>query len=243
MPRASVLLHATCILGVWIAYSLFYTQRTILNAQFVQTHDRRPGNIDCFNCSVPVVKSVRDSLEKPLNPTTISHIFQKHCNWSASRSEGLPADFTSMQNLIRESTLHCTESALPYPSVDVWYHQADVRIISGTPVEVARMDLHEKCNKKSERACIIFLVTSLIHSYTLGCSFLLEVLERPFVLITADNHDECVPFITYPASISSSEADFLIASPLLIRWYSKVREIPAKCALFPSSCIATCDCI
>lgn len=216
MATKSIILRAAYILGAIIAYNWLHTNGMILHAQFAQQRERLPGNHSTSQFA-------RDSLEKPLNPSTISHIFQKHCNWSASRSEVLPADFTSMQNLIRESTLHCAESALPYPSVDVWYHQADVRIISGTPVEAARIDLHEKCNAITERACIIFLETSLIHSNTLGCAFLLEVLERPFVLITADNRDDCVPLCTYPASNLSSKADSLITSPLLIRWYSKVR--------------------
>ena len=226
MAKESFVLHIAFVLGALFAYScLDINGATTLHAQFIQERGRHPKeSLEDFSLTAgePFLKPL-----KQLNSTTILQIFQKHCNWFASRSEELSADFTTTKKLIERSALHCTNSALPYASVDVWYHQADVRIISGTTVKVARTQLHEKCNKNTERACIIFLATSEILSDTLGCSLLLEMLKCPFVLITADNRDDCVPFPKYPAPPSSPEVDLLIASPLLIRWYSKVRSIYA----------------
>jgi hypothetical protein len=215
MAKISFLFHAAYVLSALFAYSCLNIDGTAPHAQFVQERGWRSRAEEAFP----------EPLKK-LNSTMILQIFQKHCNWSAPHSKESFADFTTTQKLIEGSALHCANSALPYASVDVWYHQADVRIISGASVEVVRAQLHEKCNTNTERACIIFLETFLL-SDTLGCSLLLEMLKRPFVLITADNRDNCVPFSTYPASASSSEIDLLIASPLLIRWYSKVRSIHA----------------
>lgn len=222
MAKKLFVLRAAYLLGALLAYSCLDTNSTTLHTKFVQEREWRPKeSLEDFKLAAE--EPLPEPL-KQLNSTIILQIFQKHCNWSASSKE-LSAGFTSTQKLIEGSALHCANSALPYASVDVWYHQADVRIISGTPVKVARAQLHEKCNTNTERACIIFLATSEILSDTLGCSLLLEMLKRPFVLITADNRDDCVPFPTYPASASSPEADLLMASPLLIRWYSKVRSM------------------
>lgn len=160
-------------------------------------------------------------------------IFAKHCGGEAkilsSRSANpwflddlVPALFTS-------AVLHCPGSSLPYPSVDVWYHHADIRIVQGSQSKDVALHLEALCNQRLDgKACVIFLDTSLIHDVRLGASMLHQMLRRPFILITANNDDECVPYSTVPRQDTGSgrtlspDIDALIQSPLLLRWYSKV---------------------
>eukprot|EP00952_Eustigmatos_sp_NYUAD-ZCMA_P004731 20804-Eustigmatos_ZCMA.PRE.1 len=64
--------------------------------------------------------------------------------------------------------------------------------------------------------------TVLVRSAELGATLLLRVLQQPFVLISANNIDECAPYRSVPrAGDIPRDVDDLIRSPLLIRWYAK----------------------
>jgi hypothetical protein len=75
----------------------------------------------------------------------------------------------------------------------VWRRQ--VRLTSSVSEAQAVAALDEQCNDETRRdACVIFMETSEMRSVLRGVPVLLRVLQQPFVLVTADNTDECVPF-------------------------------------------------
>ena len=167
---------------------------------------------------------------------SITRFFERHCGWTPTpefkQSLTATRDYP-VPLLVDAAGEHCPSSSLPYTSVDLWYHHADV-VIAGTSPQAAERELDERCNnKESGRACIIFVQRPLIHSDYLGAAFLLRVLKRPFVLLTADNDDPCLPYDSVPAAGGPDAAPpamspgvaALVKSPLLIRWYSKVRRL------------------
>jgi hypothetical protein len=70
-----------------------------------------------------------------------------------------------------------------------------VRIVAGRPTHEVEQELHTRCNDPArEEACIVFVQSGLIWTEEYGAAMLLRVLQQPFVLITGDNEDLCVPY-------------------------------------------------
>jgi hypothetical protein len=75
------------------------------------------------------------------------------------------------------------------------YHQADVRVVAGRGISEVEQELRALCNDPTrEEACVVFVETPLIWTSEFGAAMLLRVLQQPFVLITGDNIDQCVPY-------------------------------------------------
>lgn len=162
-----------------------------------------------------------------LNPEIVASVFKRHCNWDppSKMLEELAQSNYSVPALVEASVEHCPKSALPFASIDIWYHQADVRLTGGSTEEQARA-LDKHCNDpKREEACIIFVQTELMRSTGLGASLIMRVVQQPFIVVSAGNDDECVPYRVVPRAdeeqSTPSDVDDLIRSPLLIRWYAK----------------------
>ena len=72
---------------------------------------------------------------------------------------------------------------------------------------------------------MVFLQTDLLRVASHGAALLLRVIEQPFILITGNNDDECLPYRSVPRADEENatphDVDDLIHSPLLIRWYGK----------------------
>ena len=67
----------------------------------------------------------------------------------------------------------------------------------------------------------MFVQTEAIWTDEIGAALLIQSIHHPFVLITASNGDLCVPYQYYPFSSLHPAVEYLLRSPLLIRWYSK----------------------
>ena len=96
----------------------------------------------------------------------------------------------------------------------------------GTSNKDAERELHAQCNDPARKeACVVFLQTDLYRSSGEGTALLLRVIQQPFILITGNNDDECVPYKAVPRADEENttphDVDDLIRSPLLIRWYGK----------------------
>ena len=160
-----------------------------------------------------------------LDPDVVELVFQKHCAWkppssfleTLHRHQAYPLPF-----LINASLHHCSGSSLPFASVDLWYHHADVAVERGSDVTVVQRSLHESCNDPArDRACLIFYDTEMIWSDHLGAELILDIVHHPFVLVTAGNSVMCTPIPEYPSKNRHLGVELLLRSPLLIRWYSK----------------------
>jgi hypothetical protein len=131
-----------------------------------------------------------------LDGEIVSSIFQRHCDWTPPTSllEEMQGSNYTVPSLVNASMEHCPKSALPFAGVDLWYHQADVRITGGD-AETAARALEKACNNETRtEACIIFMETELIRNSSYGAALLLRVVQQPFVLISAGNKAECVPY-------------------------------------------------
>jgi hypothetical protein len=126
----------------------------------------------------------------------VSSIFQRHCGWTPPTSllEEMKGSNYTVPPLVKAAMEHCPKSALPFSSIDVWYHQADVHITGGETESAARA-LEKACNDEARtEACIIFMQTELIRSNSHGAALLLRVVQQPFILVSAGNGDECIPY-------------------------------------------------
>jgi hypothetical protein len=157
----------------------------------------------------------------------LQEIFQRHCGaqLSAEVLESVQEAPHWSPGLVAEAMKLCKgESSLPFTSVDLWLDHADVAITSEEqdvmPLEMA---IDEKCNHPDlDRRCVIFLSTGLLRSRTHGASLLVRALHQPFILLTANNEDECQPYRTFPRiAEAADDVETLIGSALLVRWYGK----------------------
>ena len=59
-------------------------------------------------------------------------VFKRHCSWDAPVEflTSLAESNYSVPELVEASATHCKGSALPYTSIDLWYHHADVRVVA-----------------------------------------------------------------------------------------------------------------
>ena len=70
-----------------------------------------------------------------LEPDIMADVFKRHCKWDAPENflKSLAEANYSVPALVEASAEHCQESSLPYTSLDLWYHHADVRIVAVCP--------------------------------------------------------------------------------------------------------------
>ena len=155
----------------------------------------------------------------------VKNIFWRHCLWK------LPVLFVNelRQNseytvplLFNASMEHCVGSALPLASIDLWIHHSDVIIRTDTKHDQIEENLSRACNSPhSDHACVVFVQTEAIWTDEIGAALLVRTIHQPFVLITASNSDICVPYPYYPFTNLHPAVEYLLRSPLLIRWYTK----------------------
>jgi hypothetical protein len=130
----------------------------------------------------------------------------------------------AVPDLFNVSLMYCESSSLPFASVDLWLHHADVVILEDSIRQDIESQLQTACNrniKHPRRACIVFMQTEVLENENIGASLILHTIHRPFVLITASNSPRCVPYEYFPFGRLHPTVEYLLRSTLLIRWYAK----------------------
>jgi hypothetical protein len=155
----------------------------------------------------------------------LSEIFWRHCSWRPPSS--ILNDLRQHNDypvpwLVNVSLEECTTSSLPLASAELWLRHSDVVVLADSTRDKVEDDLNRACNKQgSSTACIVFVQTEAIWMDNIGAGLLLHSIQRPFLLITSSNSDVCAPYEYYPLTSLYPAVEYLLRSPLLIRWYSK----------------------
>jgi hypothetical protein len=170
-----------------------------------------------------------------IRPEVAVSVFKRHCGWEPPEGGELMAALRgggdALPLLIQAAFERCEgESALPFVGVDTWHDHADVRVVD-EKADVAALEagLDAACNARggARGACVVFSTPRVLRSGTHGAALLLRVLQRPFVLITADNEDECVPWRGAPV--------YVCVRVCVCVWCVWC-VCPALCALFARGC-------
>jgi hypothetical protein len=182
--------------------------------------DSVPRTVDVLTMS-PRVHRRGYAPTTSMRPDILGEVFQKMCNWTAPDSflQSVADSNYSLPLVVEASMEHCGGTTLPWASEGLWSKMADVIITKETSAGDAKQQLR-RCNSDGERACIIFVETIVLYRREAGWpELILRIVQKPFVLITTDRYDHCVPTPHVPAqegerSVAIQE---LMDSQLLIR--------------------------